>query len=251
MCFWGENTLRLLSETWLLSKVLVSLRCQSAGKTARLLLTNNTWFFCSARCFIRTKLGASFCCLAFFPLFSFSLGSGTEVEGEPTRWFLNKYGVMICRQCHNTVHSIASNEVLALQRLGFSGHGPGPGLVNPVGAARETMWVCVMGWFHVGMGWLSQNGGGSIPICSNICFPGDVSSRRIYTEPRMRDLLKWPGLGFFVSSSPTKVSGKKKETKEKKTTDRAGNGGVRGESALPLVQRETHMKATLCGLLSF
>jgi len=37
------------------------------------------------------------------------------VEGEPTRWFLNKYGVMICRQCHNTVHSIASNEVLALQ----------------------------------------------------------------------------------------------------------------------------------------
>lgn len=52
------------------------------------------------------------------------------IEGEPTRCFLslgaassgdgarNTYGVMICRQCHNTVHSIASNEVLALQPPG-------------------------------------------------------------------------------------------------------------------------------------
>ncbi|CAE7569757.1 yisB [Symbiodinium sp. CCMP2456] len=37
------------------------------------------------------------------------------VEGEPTRSFLNSYGLMICRQCHNTVHSIASNEVLAIE----------------------------------------------------------------------------------------------------------------------------------------
>eukprot|EP00439_Symbiodinium_sp_Y106_P024258 s2210_g2.t4 len=37
------------------------------------------------------------------------------VEGEPSRSFLNSYGLMICRQCHNTVHSIASNEVLAIQ----------------------------------------------------------------------------------------------------------------------------------------
>lgn len=37
------------------------------------------------------------------------------IEGEPTRYFLNSYGLMICRQCHNTVHSIASNEVLAAQ----------------------------------------------------------------------------------------------------------------------------------------
>lgn len=37
------------------------------------------------------------------------------IEGEPTRYFLNSYGLMICRQCHNTVHNIASNEVLAAQ----------------------------------------------------------------------------------------------------------------------------------------
>jgi len=37
------------------------------------------------------------------------------IEGEPTRHFLNRYGLMICRQCHSTVHRIASNEVLALE----------------------------------------------------------------------------------------------------------------------------------------
>ncbi|CAE8714559.1 unnamed protein product, partial [Polarella glacialis] len=34
------------------------------------------------------------------------------IEGEPTRGFLNSYGLMICRPCHNTVHRLASNEVL-------------------------------------------------------------------------------------------------------------------------------------------
>eukprot|EP00811_Abedinium_folium_P003018 NODE_12779_length_1204_cov_11.697307.p1 GENE.NODE_12779_length_1204_cov_11.697307~~NODE_12779_length_1204_cov_11.697307.p1 ORF type:complete len:375 (+),score=117.74 NODE_12779_length_1204_cov_11.697307:124-1125(+) len=37
------------------------------------------------------------------------------IEGEPTRVFLNSYGVTICRCCHNMVHSIASNELLATQ----------------------------------------------------------------------------------------------------------------------------------------
>lgn len=35
------------------------------------------------------------------------------VEGEPTRHFLNTHGTMICRQCHNFVHHLASNDVLA------------------------------------------------------------------------------------------------------------------------------------------
>ena len=35
----------------------------------------------------------------------------------PWFWLRNAYGLMICRQCHNTVHNIASNEVLASQCL--------------------------------------------------------------------------------------------------------------------------------------
>jgi len=35
------------------------------------------------------------------------------IEGEPTRGFLNSYGTMICRRCHNMVHSLASNTILA------------------------------------------------------------------------------------------------------------------------------------------
>lgn len=35
------------------------------------------------------------------------------IEGQPTRHFLNSYGLMICRQCHSYVHRLASNEVLA------------------------------------------------------------------------------------------------------------------------------------------
>eukprot|EP00933_Yihiella_yeosuensis_P052383 TRINITY_DN50447_c0_g1_i1.p1 TRINITY_DN50447_c0_g1~~TRINITY_DN50447_c0_g1_i1.p1 ORF type:complete len:450 (-),score=113.08 TRINITY_DN50447_c0_g1_i1:91-1389(-) len=37
------------------------------------------------------------------------------IEGEPTRGFLNTYGLMICRHCHSTVHRIASNNVLAVE----------------------------------------------------------------------------------------------------------------------------------------
>eukprot|EP00929_Paragymnodinium_shiwhaense_P088218 TRINITY_DN4849_c0_g1_i1.p1 TRINITY_DN4849_c0_g1~~TRINITY_DN4849_c0_g1_i1.p1 ORF type:complete len:435 (-),score=154.54 TRINITY_DN4849_c0_g1_i1:120-1424(-) len=37
------------------------------------------------------------------------------VEGEPTRWFLNKHGTMICRPCHNTVHHFATNDVLGAE----------------------------------------------------------------------------------------------------------------------------------------
>ncbi|CAK0838982.1 unnamed protein product [Prorocentrum cordatum] len=33
----------------------------------------------------------------------------------PTRAFLNTYGLMICRPCHNTVHKIADNGVLATE----------------------------------------------------------------------------------------------------------------------------------------
>lgn len=35
------------------------------------------------------------------------------IEGEPTRIFLNGYGTMICRQCHNAVHQAETNAVLA------------------------------------------------------------------------------------------------------------------------------------------
>mmetsp|Transcript_29519 Transcript_29519/g.68074 ORF Transcript_29519/g.68074 Transcript_29519/m.68074 type:complete len:302 (-) Transcript_29519:121-1026(-) len=35
------------------------------------------------------------------------------VQGEPTRIFLNSYGIMVCRQCHSYVHRLAPNEVLA------------------------------------------------------------------------------------------------------------------------------------------
>lgn len=37
------------------------------------------------------------------------------VEGEPTRWFLNTHGTMICRSCHSTVHHFASNDVLGAE----------------------------------------------------------------------------------------------------------------------------------------
>lgn len=37
------------------------------------------------------------------------------IEGEPTRGFLNGYGLMICRKCHNMVHRLASNSVLAVE----------------------------------------------------------------------------------------------------------------------------------------
>eukprot|EP00448_Togula_jolla_P022916 CAMPEP_0170583338 /NCGR_PEP_ID=MMETSP0224-20130122/8077_1 /TAXON_ID=285029 /ORGANISM="Togula jolla, Strain CCCM 725" /LENGTH=416 /DNA_ID=CAMNT_0010906649 /DNA_START=50 /DNA_END=1297 /DNA_ORIENTATION=+ len=37
------------------------------------------------------------------------------IVGEPTRHFLNSHGTMICRQCHNTVHRSASNDVLAAE----------------------------------------------------------------------------------------------------------------------------------------
>lgn len=35
------------------------------------------------------------------------------IEGEPTRIFLNGYGTMICRHCHNAVHQAETNAVLA------------------------------------------------------------------------------------------------------------------------------------------
>jgi len=35
------------------------------------------------------------------------------IQGEPTRGFLNSYGIMVCRKCHSYVHRLASNEVLA------------------------------------------------------------------------------------------------------------------------------------------
>lgn len=35
------------------------------------------------------------------------------IDGEPTRGFLNSYGIMVCRQCHSHIHSLASNELLA------------------------------------------------------------------------------------------------------------------------------------------
>lgn len=37
------------------------------------------------------------------------------IDGEPTNYFLNSYGTMICRQCHNTVHRAESNDVLAAE----------------------------------------------------------------------------------------------------------------------------------------
>mmetsp|Transcript_136269 Transcript_136269/g.240285 ORF Transcript_136269/g.240285 Transcript_136269/m.240285 type:complete len:428 (+) Transcript_136269:37-1320(+) len=37
------------------------------------------------------------------------------IEGEPTRGFLNSYGLMICRKCHNMVHLLASNSTLAIE----------------------------------------------------------------------------------------------------------------------------------------
>jgi len=41
------------------------------------------------------------------------LPPGVEGPAKPTREFLNQYGTMICRKCHNFVHNFASNSKLA------------------------------------------------------------------------------------------------------------------------------------------
>ena len=42
-----------------------------------------------------------------------AVAHGLEIEAQPTRHFLNSYGVMLCGFCHTTVHNFAPNAVLA------------------------------------------------------------------------------------------------------------------------------------------
>lgn len=43
------------------------------------------------------------------------LPPGVDGPTKPTKQFLNQYGTMICRKCHNFVHNLASNDKLATE----------------------------------------------------------------------------------------------------------------------------------------